>query len=98
MGRCLGLGLRSPGLRDWNGELELRLHDHGFFWGKADRGCEKAGWLHNAYATYAADHGMSAGTLLCDLSKFYDNCRHDTLWAEAQALDFNLVLPALSLE
>eukprot|EP00959_Pyramimonas_sp_CCMP1952_P398207 8343114-Pyramimonas_sp.AAC.1 len=43
--------LRQPICALWEAE-----HDCRFVWGKADRGCEKVGWLHNACAAFAREN------------------------------------------
>ncbi|CAK0875090.1 unnamed protein product [Prorocentrum cordatum] len=67
-------------------------HDCRFFWGKADRGCEKAGWLHNQCAAFARESGFDSASLFLDITKFYENLRHDVLWSCATGHGFNLRL------
>eukprot|EP00959_Pyramimonas_sp_CCMP1952_P135426 2833682-Pyramimonas_sp.AAC.1 len=79
--------LRQPICALWEAE-----HDYRFFWGKADRGCDKAGWLHNAFAAFARENGFAAASLLLDITKFYENLRHDVLWQCGIEHGFNLKL------
>ena len=79
--------LRQPLRSSWEA-----ARDRPFFWGRADRGCEKAGWLHNALASRARSAGMAAGPLFLDIEKLYENLGHEALWAAAQEHGFNLKL------
>ena len=77
--------MRSPISRQWE-----REHDFPFFWGQKGRTCERAGWVHNVFAAWAAKRGVSVASFFLDLSKFYENISHLELYQEAIALDFNL--------
>ena len=62
--------LRQPLVAEWERRLEGN-----FYWGGADKTCDRAGHVHDllaAFCTQRAGQGMAAGTAAVDLSKYYE--------------------------
>ena len=54
--------------------------------------CERAGWVHQTLTALAYEKGLSTGTVLGYLRKFYENISHKELLVEAQATGFPVKL------
>ena len=59
------------------------------WWGSGTRTAERADWLHNVVARFAASNHMEFDSVLTDLFKYYEYLSHDELAREAAECGFN---------
>eukprot|EP00959_Pyramimonas_sp_CCMP1952_P133010 2780816-Pyramimonas_sp.AAC.1 len=67
-------------------------HASPVFWGAKDRECDRAGWIHQMLAHYAAVRGLDTATLATDLDKFYERVCHFVLFNEGEGCGFPVKL------
>eukprot|EP00959_Pyramimonas_sp_CCMP1952_P020101 424292-Pyramimonas_sp.AAC.1 len=79
--------MRGPIVREW----EAQHHEVWHIGGELNT-CERAGWAHQTLTALAYEKGLSTGTVLGDLRKFYENTSHKELLVEAQATGFPVKL------
>ncbi|CAK0889681.1 unnamed protein product [Prorocentrum cordatum] len=75
--------LRGPIVRAW----EAQHHEVWCIGGEPNT-CERAGWAHQTLTALAYEKGLSTGTAMGDLRKFYENISHKELLVEAQVAAF----------
>ncbi|CAK0844578.1 unnamed protein product, partial [Prorocentrum cordatum] len=72
--------MRGPIVREW----EAKRHEAWYIGGELNA-CERAGWVHQALTALAYEKGLSTGTALGDLRRFYENISHKELLVEANS-------------
>ena len=79
--------VRLPIVQQWEETLANKM-----FASTRAGDCEATRWAHNIIAAWANAKGLVTGTAVLDISKFYENIRHQTLFEEAQSTRYNLAL------
>ncbi|CAK0841387.1 unnamed protein product [Prorocentrum cordatum] len=79
--------MRGPIVREW----EAKHHEAWYIGGELNT-CERAGWVHQTLTALAYEKGLSTGTALGDLRKFYENISHKELLVDANSTGFPVKL------
>ena len=71
--------IRAQDCKVW----QFQVGSQSWSWGRRDRSCSKAGWVHALLADYAVAMGLETATLFTDLAKFYEEVSREVLIQES---------------